>query len=158
MTAPTGAIAPLTPVRVRSTEALKHLKIKQMLEKQLDNVSAMMMTLDQQRLALEEVTATKVTVEALQTSKAAMAAASKSVKVENIEQLVEDVQELNEQQNDATAALAAPMFQAADADVRGLAPELPRLRTCRSQSLPTTRRKLPCGSSRSCNSRRSWSK
>lgn len=89
--------------------ALTSLKRKKLIESQLEKVSASKMTLEQQRMALEQINISKVTFDAIDNAKNELTRLNKQMGVERVEETMDDLQEQIELQNETADALARPL-------------------------------------------------
>ncbi|KAG8470592.1 hypothetical protein KFE25_009013 [Diacronema lutheri] len=89
--------------------ALTALRRKKLFEVQLEKVSASKMTLEQQRMALEQVNISKVTYDAIDLGKRELERLNKEMGVERVEETMDDLQEQIELQNETADALARPL-------------------------------------------------
>lgn len=105
----------------RRAAALTALKRKKLYDAQLEKVSASKMTLEQQRMALEQINISKVTFDAMSLGKQEMERANKNMSVEKVEETMDDLQEQIELQQETADALARPInaFGITDDEVRG---------------------------------------
>ncbi|KAJ1618992.1 Snf7-domain-containing protein [Pavlovales sp. CCMP2436] len=89
--------------------ALTALKRKKLYEAQLEKVSASKMTLDMQRMALEQINISKVTFDAIDVGKRELERLNKEMGVERVEETMDDLQEQIELTNETADALARPL-------------------------------------------------
>jgi len=89
--------------------ALTALKRKKLYDMQVEKVSASKMTLEQQRMALEQINISKVTFDAIDAGKRELERLNKEMGVDKVEETMDDLQEQIELQNETADALARPM-------------------------------------------------
>mmetsp|Transcript_18652 Transcript_18652/g.48031 ORF Transcript_18652/g.48031 Transcript_18652/m.48031 type:complete len:244 (+) Transcript_18652:72-803(+) len=89
--------------------ALTALKRKKLIDAQVEKVSASKMTLEQQRMALEQVNISKVTFDAIDAGKRELERLNKEMGVERVEETMDELEEQIELQNETADALARPL-------------------------------------------------
>jgi hypothetical protein len=97
--------------------ALIVLKRKKMLEQELETLMNSHMTLEQHILTLEGTQASQLAIQALQSGVAAQKAMNQQMKIEKIDDLMEDLQEQQELQNEVAQVLSQGTRVTDDADL-----------------------------------------
>jgi hypothetical protein len=96
---------------------LTALKRKKLIESQLEKVSASKLTLEQQRMALEQINISKITFDAIDGGKRELERLNKEMGVDRVEETMDDLKEQLGLTEEAADALARPL-NAGDDDVR----------------------------------------
>lgn len=149
----------------RHAAALTALKRKKLIDAQVEKVSASKMTLEQQRMALEQVNISKVTFDAIDAGKRELERLNKEMGVERVEETMDELEEQIELQNETADALARPLnaFGVGEDEVRP--PPAACCRAARQRALtdspgataPTlARHRTSCNASSRSLSRQRW--
>ena len=120
-------------------QAFMCLKRKKMLEKQVEQLTAQMMNLESQSMAMEGMASNKSMVETVQVTNSAMKQLQKEMNVDKVEDLVDDLRENIDNNNEISDILASPVGDLADLDDDSILNELEEI----EQEIATEQQKIP---------------
>merc|ERR1712108_42696 len=107
--------------------ALQHLKRKKMYTSQIEKVEGTMITLEQQRFALEGASSNMMAIDAMKTGAASMKKIHKSMTVDDVDKTMDDVRDQMDVASEISDAISQPLGDTSLADEDELEAELDEL-------------------------------